>query len=182
MERCLAMRYPATAAKTSIRRHLISKTMERGCICSGNSWKQLNVPYDVTPDTVIEFDFQSNVEGEIQAIGFDTNGVLNTSDHFFQLFGAQAWWGNQDYHDYSVGQGLRHYVIPIGQYFTGSFSRLVLANDDDAGISADSLFSSIQIHQNRLNIVVDGVTSSYVPTSYGGQDQDSDVVCRRRRR
>ena len=113
---------------------------------TGNSWKKFNVSYDVTPNTVIEFDFQSSVEGEIQAIGFDTNDLLSSSDHFFQLFGSQAWWGNQDYHDYSVGQGLRHYVIPIGQYFTGSFSRLVLANDDDAGISADSLFSNIQIH------------------------------------
>ena len=40
---------------------------------TGNSWKKLNVPYDVTPNTVIEFDFQSSLEGEIQAIGFDTN-------------------------------------------------------------------------------------------------------------
>ena len=127
-------------------RHFPLRTTADSLRLTGNSWKGVNVPYQVTADTVIEFDFQSSVEGEIQAIGFDTDGVLNVTDHFFQLFGTQIWWGNQDYHNYDVSQGLRHYVIPIGQYFTGSFSRLVLANDDDAGLAADSLFSNLQIY------------------------------------
>ena len=112
----------------------------------GNTWKRAELSYEVTPDTVIEFDFLSGLEGEVQAIGFDTNDTLSVSDHFFQLFGTQPWWGNQDFHDYSTMQGLRHYSIPIGRYFTGSFTRLVLTNDDDAEISADSLFNNIRIY------------------------------------
>ena len=97
---------------------------------TGNTWKRVQVPIEVSADTVIEFDLQSSVEGEVHAIGFDTDNTLSTSDHFFQLFGTQPWWANQDYHNYDSSQGLRHYLIPIGQYFTGSFTELVLVNDE----------------------------------------------------
>ena len=43
----------------------------------GNGWKKVAFPYVVTADTVLEFDFSSSVEGEIQGIGFDTDDVIS---------------------------------------------------------------------------------------------------------
>ena len=114
---------------------------------TGNTWKRANVALEVTPNTVIEFDFQSDQEGEIHAVGFDTNDSLSPADPFFQLYGTQVWWGNQAYHNYDPVQGPRHYTIPIGKYFTGSFTRLVFANDDDASVLGESVFSNIRFYE-----------------------------------
>jgi hypothetical protein len=35
----------------------------------GNGWKKINLPYEVTARTVLEFDFESSVEGEVHGIG-----------------------------------------------------------------------------------------------------------------
>ena len=113
----------------------------------GNTWKRLQLPHTVTANTVLEFDFESNVEGEVHAVGLDTNNSLNTADAFFQLGGTQSWWAYQDFNNYATGSGVKHYVIPVGQYFTGSSSNLVFANDDDASAVAESLFSNIRIYE-----------------------------------
>ena len=137
---------------------------------TGNTWKRVDVTFDVTASTVMEFDFQSNQEGEIQAIGLSTHNSLNSADHFFQLYGTQAWWGNQDFNNYDSVQGLRHYVVPLGEYFTGTFTRLVLVNDDDAGLLSESVFSNLRIYESSLDVDINGTTASKVLDSYGDQD------------
>ncbi len=88
----------------------------------GNAWKQATLNYTVTTNTILEFDFQSNVQGEIQGIGFDTDEVASP-ETCFQLYGTQTW-GIQAYRDYASSAGsLKHYVIPVGEFFTGSLSR-----------------------------------------------------------
>ena len=42
---------------------------------TGNFRKQIAFAYTITPDTVLEFDFQSTAEGKAQAIGFDNTQV-----------------------------------------------------------------------------------------------------------
>ncbi|MCR9149249.1 MAG: CAP domain-containing protein [Rhodobacteraceae bacterium] len=109
-----------------------------------NAWKQLMQNIVVEDDTVLRFSFASDVEGEIHGIGFETDGRL-TSSRVFQLDGTQSW-GIQAFDElYTTGSGARAYEIPVGQFFTGTFDRLVLVMDDDAGVGADSTFADIMI-------------------------------------
>ena len=57
---------------------------------SENTWKKIDLAYVVTSDTVLEFDFKSNAEGEIHGIGFDTNDAVD-STWTFRVFGTQDW-------------------------------------------------------------------------------------------
>lgn len=111
----------------------------------GNGWKKITFPYDVTPNTVLEFDYQSGAQGEIQGIGFDNDDVLS-GNSIFRLYGTQIWGINQ-FANYA-GETPRRYVIPVGQFFTGSFSYLVFANDHDvANPNAESIFSNVRVYE-----------------------------------
>ncbi len=55
----------------------------------GNAWKQVALNYTVTADTVLEFDFESAAQGEIHAIGFDTDETLSPATAF-QVYGTQT--------------------------------------------------------------------------------------------
>ena len=91
---------------------------------AGNTWKKIDFPYTVTPNTVIEFDFASSQQGEIHGIGFDTDNVLSP-ELTFKLYGTQNW-GLPDFDNYDVAPGFKHYVIPVGSFYTGAFDRLYL--------------------------------------------------------
>ena len=96
----------------------------------------------VTKGTVLSFDLSSLIEGEVHAIGFETDSQL-TTDHVFQLDGSQDR-GIQDFNGlYTTGSGAQSYDINVGDYFTGSFDRLVFIMDDDARLNADSTFDDI---------------------------------------
>ncbi len=137
----------------------------------GNTWKRVGIDYVVTENTVLEFDFQSNREGEIQAIGLDNNIWASSTDFVFQLYGTQQWWVQQDFHNYEASNGWKHYVIPVGEYFTGNVTELVLVNDNDALAAVESLFSDIRIYEKRLNVNLNGTTTSSDVHSYSsGQD------------
>ncbi len=111
-----------------------------------NTWRRTTRNFNVTADTVIEFDFQSTSEGEIHGIGFDQNNTLSDARRIFQLHGTQNWGtAYHDYDDYS-GSSLVHYTIPVGRFYTGSAMRLVLVNDNDAGSGSNSRFQNLEIH------------------------------------
>jgi hypothetical protein len=95
---------------------------------NGNQWKSINFNYKVTPNTVMEFTFQSTLSPEISGIGFDVDNGISKSK-FFQVYGNQNW-AIRDY-TYNVN-GPQRFSIPVGTYFTGDFNRLVFANDHDA--------------------------------------------------
>ncbi len=109
---------------------------------SGIAWKKVALPTVFEPDTVLEFDFQSSDEGEIHGIGFDSDDSLS-SRLTFQLFGSQKW-GLQDYRTY-VSPGMVRYSIPVGLFYTGTFDYLVFANDNDRGLSSESVFTNVMI-------------------------------------
>jgi catechol 2,3-dioxygenase-like lactoylglutathione lyase family enzyme len=113
----------------------------------GNNWKVVNYPYTVTPETVIEFDFRSTgSQGEINGICFDTD--LSISDNrTFEVFGSQTW-GLQNYHDYS-GTEWTHYTIPVGQFYTGTFSWVGFVNDADGGQATDVYYRNIHIYESE---------------------------------
>ncbi len=114
----------------------------------GNTWKKITAgPYTIDADTILEFDFTSNIEGEVQGIGFDNDLNISPPSTFW-LYGNQNW-GIVDYHDYAgSAPAPKHYAIPVGAHFTGSFSYMVFANDDDANSVAESIFSNVRLYQN----------------------------------
>jgi hypothetical protein len=83
----------------------------------------------VTADTVLEFDFSSSAQGEIHIIGFDSD-LSVSANRGFQLYGTQLW-GILDFANYTSADGTKHYVIPVGQFYTGTFQYLFFGNDHD---------------------------------------------------
>ncbi len=115
---------------------------------NGNRWKAVSLPYNVTANTILQFDFKSNFQGEVQGIGFDSDSTLSP-EWFFQVFGTQAW-GITSQHDYagSFGQW-KTYTFRVGDYFTGSFNRLVLGNDHDvANPTGESYFRNVKVYED----------------------------------
>lgn len=113
---------------------------------SGNTWKQTQINYTVTADTILEFDFTSTREGEVQGIGFD-NDLSLSGDKFFKVFGTQTW-GIQDFDTYTTALGTVHYTINIGSYFTGYTQYMVFGNDHDiASPNANATFSNVKLYE-----------------------------------
>jgi YVTN family beta-propeller protein len=113
-------------------------------VLTNNTWRRTVQTFDVTADTVLEFDFQSSDEAEVQGIGFDQFNAI-TPNRTFRIYGTQGVnWDIEDFDTYSGG-GVVHYSIPVGQYYTGTGMHLVFVNDHDAGLGSESRFSNIQI-------------------------------------
>ncbi|OJJ14192.1 hypothetical protein BKI52_43765 [marine bacterium AO1-C] len=113
-----------------------------------NTWKYIPFNYNVTSNTVIEFQFSSTSQGEIHGIGFENNNSL-TSSRYFRVYGTQNY-GVGNYDNYS--SGTKTYVIPVGNFYTGSADRLVFINDKDAGSSGNnSTFSNVKIYEGSCN-------------------------------
>lgn len=114
---------------------------------TGNRWKKIDFNYTVTPDTVLEFDFASPVEGDVHGIGFDSNTSISAG-LTFRLYGTQDW-GLGDFATYTPKSGVKHYVIPVGRFYTGQASQLVFVNDHDvAGPDAESIFSNVRVYES----------------------------------
>ena len=112
---------------------------------TGNGWKKIDFPYTITEDTILEFDFRSDSQGEIHGIGFDTNNSIS-ADTTFKLHGTQNW-GVSDYDNYNGDAGQwQHYRIRVGDHFTGDFDRLVFVNDHDiSNPTGESFFSNLRV-------------------------------------
>ena len=111
----------------------------------GNAWKAIELEYEVKPGTVIEFEFGSTIQGEIHGIGFDDNNSIS-ANRTFQLFGLQNW-GVNGHNDYPGNATWRRYVIPVGEFYTGSFNRLFFVADHDRyPRNGNSYFRNIRIY------------------------------------
>ena len=112
---------------------------------AGNTWKRLALPYRVTPGTVLEFEFQSDKEGEIHALGFETDAAPSAR-RFFRLYGTQPW-GLSGYRYAGTGAWVA-YRIPVGQHYRGRVASLVFAMDDDAASAGESRFRHVRISES----------------------------------
>lgn len=133
-----------------------------------NAWKGVPLNYTITPNTILEFDFMSTIEGELHYIGIDDD--LDFSPLLaFKLFGfqtfSQSTWANTDFFTYKQTDKYiyKHFTIPIGQYYTGFANYLVFAADNDlfndtwiAGIfypgggsfnNGTSFFRNVKLHE-----------------------------------
>ena len=113
-----------------------------------NGWKKIAFAYDVTADTILEFDYSSSAQGEVQGIGFDTDDGISAG-LTFKLYGTQSW-GIATYNDYAgAAPAVKHYTIPVGTHFTGSFIYLTFVNDHDVSSpTAESVFSNIRVYES----------------------------------
>lgn len=101
----------------------------------GNAWKVMPFPYDVTPNTILSFDFKNVIEGEIQGICFAPSTQSIYPLHTIRIAGTQQW-GYGGYDDDIVTTGFRHYDIAIGQYYQqqgllGEYPYFAIINDMD---------------------------------------------------
>ncbi len=111
-----------------------------------NAWKAVNLNYQITANTVIAFDFKSTIEGEILGIGFDTDNNISSS-YAFKLHGTQNW-GFVDFDNYPGNGQWKSYSIPVGQFYTGSFSKLFFMGDHDSGAqNGNAYFRNVRIHE-----------------------------------
>ncbi len=112
---------------------------------TGNGWKMIAIPTELTPNSVLEFDFSSSAQGEVHGIGFDTD-LAASANTTFRVYGTQNW-GLSQYATY-VGPGTLRYTIPVGQHFTGRFAYIVFVNDHDVGSpTAESWFSNVRLYE-----------------------------------
>lgn len=120
-------------------------------LLQNNTWKYIDFDYQITSQTVLEFDFRSTSEGEIHAIGFDNNNS-QTDDRtrLFKIYGNQNYGSNNNYDDYS-GTSTKTYRIPVGNFYTGSMDRMAFINDNDSGSGNTSYFSNIRVYEGSCD-------------------------------
>ena len=109
-----------------------------------NTWKVIPYAYTVTEETILEVTFRSTSEGEIHAIGFESDNELS-ANLYFKLHGTQDY-GIPDFDTYS-GNASRTYKIPVGAFYTGTASRMVFINDNDQGGGNTSVFSNVKVYE-----------------------------------
>ena len=127
-----------------------------------NTWRRTEVTFNVTANTVVEFDFTSTSQGEIHGVGFDEDNTLS-SNRIFKVHGTQNY-GITDFDNYAGGTTT--YSIPVGQYFTGSAMYLVLVNDNDAGSGNNSTFSNVRVYENVASCTVNDDFESGTATGW----------------
>ena len=127
-----------------------------------NAWKSIPLNYTVKSNTVLEVDFRSTRNGEILGIGFDTNTRIS-SGYTFALHGTQKW-GIRTYHGYSGNGAYQTYVIPVGQFYTGSFKHLFFAADHDKSPrNGNAWFSNVKVYESSSSNIVDDVSAKRTP-------------------
>ncbi len=115
---------------------------------SGNRWRRFPVGYEVTANTVLEFDYRAAAQGEIQAIGIEgDNDFDGGGQTLFQLYGADVHSAfSTDYYDYS-GTAWKSYSIPVGTYWTGTATHVAFVADDDGAEASDSYYRNVRIYE-----------------------------------
>ncbi len=146
-----------------------------GLSLQNNTWKYISMNYTVTANTVIEFDFSSTSEGEIHAVGFENDNTL-TSSRYVKVYGTQNY-GVTNFDDYT--SGTKKYVIPVGNFYTGSMDRLVFINDNDGGSGNNSIFSNVKIYEGSCgqSAIAENIASEIESISPRlGNEEEGDLV------
>jgi hypothetical protein len=146
----------------------------------GNVWKRHDLSYNVTPDTILEFNVRATNTGEQLSIGLENDNNLNALERRgFQIAGHRVNLNCVQWNRiYSSSQGEITYVIPIGQYHTGAMSHLIFIGEDDAAGATDATFSRIKLYDKAggtsmytVSAVADATLQGgiYANKNYGGQ-------------
>jgi PKD repeat protein len=100
----------------------------------------------ITPETMLEFDFNSSVQGSFHVIGLDSKSMVQFGSDFYpyQLYGTD-YMGNADrtYNDYAdCAPAIRHYSISLADYVGYRATHLLLLNN---GAGSNSTYARVQI-------------------------------------
>jgi len=143
-----------------------------GLSMENNTWKYISLNYNVTENTVIEFDFSSTSQGEIHGVGFENDNTL-TATRYFKVHGTQNY-GVTNYDNYT--SGTISYTIPVGTFYTGNMDRLVFINDNDGGSGNNSIFSNVKIYEGSCNGKIVAVTDFGETTPIiGNEDEERNT-------
>jgi len=117
----------------------------------GNAWKMLEINKEITPNTVIEFDFRCIHEGQIHGFGFDTDDQYDKQIHVFQIYGYEVRPGiGQQFNTYT-GTDWKRFRIRVGRYLTGTQRHLIFIADEDVIARAESQFRNVRIYEAPIN-------------------------------
>lgn len=137
---------------------------------AGQAWKKIDFAYNVTANTILEFDFRSNAIGNTQVIGFDNdNSYWNVNVNNptgFKLYGYDQWIGwSQALNNYQ-GTDWRTYSVKIGANYAGAINYLFFANTPmTSNPLEDSWFRNIRVYEtNTSDTVAPTVASLNAPT------------------
>ena len=111
----------------------------------GNNWKATMKTLNVAGDgsQAICFDFKSNgTQAEINGVGLDDNNDIS-DNWFYQIYGTQNW-GINDHYGYTSGGDWQSYTIILDN-FSGSFDRLVFANDADGSQATNIYYKNVRV-------------------------------------
>lgn len=138
-----------------------------------NAWKAIPLDYNITANTVLEFEFYATEEGEIHGIGFDDDNAISYA-YTFKVHGTQAW-GRLEYDNYPGGGVWKKYSIPVGKYYSGEADRLVFACDNDRyPHGGNAYFRNVKIIEGSGCGNLPGSQASTLP----GQDLDETTPSR----
>ena len=125
----------------------------------GNAAKMIEANYQVTPDTILEFDFRCDVQGEIHGIGLANDTKLDevAARRIFVLYGTEGWGAaNTTYRHYDPDTYRLRWMrfrLLVGQAFQGRFKYLVFMNDHDvASPNAGSRFRNISLSESGVAV------------------------------
>lgn len=122
---------------------------------SGNSWRRMFYPYEVTNRTILGFDFKSSSIGELHGIELDTT-TGNTSNRAFIVAGSQTDYGDNSRSYYS-GSDWMHFEIPVGASVIGSINFITFICDDDVNQTAESMFRNVVVREMAAGETAEGV-------------------------
>jgi YD repeat-containing protein len=129
---------------------------------TGNTWKKIDLPYPVTDQTILEFDFKSTTQGDLHAIGFDSDDVPDLSQ-VVKLYGMENS-GNLAYDNYSsMAPGVKHYVLRLNQmdYDLNTASLFFINKDMGTNPVSDSYFSNIKIYEETASGKIERQVDGY---------------------
>ena len=125
-----------------------------------NGWKAIEFNYTIRPETMLEFDFRSDLQGQRHGIGFDDDLDV-TRDRSFILYGTAGPQGaNTDFDTYQDEGNYQRVLIPVGEYLAGqSFSFMYFyAERDNGSGEASSFFRNLQIYDDiNRNAICDNI-------------------------
>ena len=127
---------------------------------TGNTWKNIDINYTVTADTILEFEMKSDVEPEISMILFDNDNLFSSGNgaEYFVMHGVQNFNDSSGgaFNNYDGSGNFKKCTIRVGDFFTGDFTKLVFANDDDrSGAPGDTTYKNVKLYDETILPSVD---------------------------
>lgn len=123
---------------------------------TGFNFKTYDVNFQITSNTVVEFDFKSNVDGWSNGFSFETPWTYGKRN--FNLSGLELYDNAiNDFRNYAKKGEWQHYKIPVGQYYAVWASSIVFnvyCGNDTCNLSPDSYFRNVRIYESDKQLYV----------------------------